>query len=175
MTLTELTRSLYAAQVEFAAHEEASAKLRAELARKVTSIKEAIGLQSAGLDEAKIVTAETVLFIDGLYSDGGADRASCVDDAIKQFATAAALGPYKDLWRNYFGTKRYDGWYGQRSDHPYGYGPKHGSIIFSVGVKNGLRKAQADLTADEVEACIYYLSNLERIQETRIAARQAAE
>lgn len=175
MTLTELTRSLYAAQAEFAAHEEAAAKQRGELASKVTAIKEAIGLQSASLDEAKIATAETLISISGLYSDGGTDRASCVADAIKQLATGAALGPYKDLWHNYFGTKRYDGWYGQRSDHPYGYGPKHGSIIFRVGVKDGLRKAQADLTADEVEACIYYLSNLERIQQTRIAARQAAE
>lgn len=175
MTLTELIKSLYVAQADVAAHDEAAAKKRAELTNKIASIKEAIGLQSAHLDQAKIATAETVLSISGLYSDGGTDRASCVADAIKQIATGAALGPYKDLWREYFGTKRYDGWYGQRSDHLYGYGPRHGSIIFRVGVRDGLRKKQAELSADEVEACVYYLTNLERIQDTRVAARQAAE
>jgi len=41
-------------------------------------------------------------------------------------------------------------------------GPRHGSIIFEIGLTKEAR--QRDLSAEETDAAIYYLVNLERIQ-----------
>ena len=93
-------------------------------------------------------------------------------DAIKQLASGKPVREhYGDLWRVFFGTKNYDQWSGQRCDCEYGCGPRHGSICFRIGLTDAARKRrQADLSADEVEAAIYYLVNLERVQEAERVA-----
>jgi hypothetical protein len=67
--------------------------------------------------------------------------------------------------KEYIGVKNYEGFIHQREDHKYGYGPRHGSIVFSVGLMPEVRKRLADggeLTEDEKDAAITYLLNLER-------------
>lgn len=127
----------------------------------------ALVMKANDLDIAKIDIAETIIRVSD-YSRGGSDRKSCIDDAIKQFATGKAESYYKDLWSVYFGTKNYDRWSGQRHDCQYGYGPRHGSTVFRIETTSAARtRKQSDLTADEVEAVIYYLLNIERIQDAR--------
>lgn len=115
-----------------------------------------------GLDLDKINLVETFMKV-GNFSKGGADRESVVSDAIKWFA----MGTFnsRDLMKDYFATKNYDGWLGQREDHRYGYGPRHGYIVFSIGLSEDVRNGKRTLTDSEKEAAIYYLLNLVKIQE----------
>ena len=176
MNLTTAFQELYDLRAALDHHTQAAAteaaRLRAEIQRRETTIATA----EAGLDAAKIALAKTIVFASD-YSRGGKDRASARADAIKQLASGRPVRKhYGDLWRVFFGTKNYDQWSGQRCDCEYGCGPRHGSICFRIGLTDAARKRrQADLSADEVEAAIYYLVNLERVQEAeRVAAAKAA-
>ena len=40
----------------------------------------------------------------------------------------------------YFGVKIYSGFGEQREDHEYGFGPKHGSTVFAVGLREPKRE-----------------------------------
>lgn len=121
-----------------------------------------ICLARDSIDYVKVQLAETIISVSKYTGEG--EQGSCVVDAIKQFSLGKPL-QYKDLWKEYFGTKDYDRWSSQRSDHTYGYGPRHGSTNFMIGIRTD--KKQVDLTADEVEAVIYYLTNLKNIQGTK--------
>lgn len=110
-----------------------------------------------GLDAAKIELADHVIYVRGDYERAGQDRAQCREDAIRELLAGGGR-----LRTEYCGTKSYDRWHGQWSCHPYGMGPSHGSIIFEIGMQRTVRGR--DLTADEIDAAVYYLRNLERIQ-----------
>ena len=55
-------------------------------------------------------------------------------------------------------------------------GPAHGSICFQVGIVRDVRenRKQSDLTPEEVEASIYYLTNIHRVQEAEARAKEQA-
>lgn len=110
-----------------------------------------------GLDTEKIALAETVITVVGSYTRHG-DQDSVVNEAMQDIANGG-----KRLATQFFGTKTYGRFYNQRSDHPYGYGPRHGSIVFRVGINRGRAKGEP-LSANEVEACLYYLAHLREIQ-----------
>lgn len=143
-----------------------------------------------GLDTGKIQCAERILLIRGLFAQAGQDKVSVLDDAVKWFVDGelyydtGAINYYKNLWTGYFGTKSYDAWHGQRTDCEYGMGPRHGSIIFMVGLQEDVRRRRQTantrvdpreaFSPEEREACIYYLTNLERIQTTQAQAKKDA-
>lgn len=110
-----------------------------------------------GLDAAKIELADHVIYVRGDYERAGQDRAQCREDAIRELLAGGGR-----LRTEYCGTKNYERWRGQLSGHPYGMGPRHGSIVFEIGMQRTVRGR--DLTADEIDAAVYYLRNLERIQ-----------
>lgn len=178
MELTKVAQQMHQLRKDLADHIEAAKKREAELRNQIREHANFLASTQIGLDLEKIKTATTIVYVRGEYARAGKDKESVIDDAIKQFATGTpARETYTDLWLSYFGTKDYDAWHGQRSDHKYGYGPSHGSIRFSVGIEAEIRKTrkQSDLTADEIEAAIYYLANIQRIQDAeRKAAEQAA-
>lgn len=81
-----------------------------------------------------------------------------VDAAIADLTAGATI-----LREQYIGVKNYEGFIHQREDHKYGFGPRHGSIVFSVGLTQAARKRLADggeLTNEETDAVIVYLHNL---------------
>jgi len=125
----------------------------------IVDCKSIIEVNKSGLDPAKISLAKQVVNVSGSYERAGKDRASVISDAIAWFATGESPS-YHQLDTAYFGTKNYASWHGQRSDHEWG-GPKHGSIIFKVE----LRDRAAKITPEQKEACIYYLANIEKIQQ----------
>lgn len=151
-------------------YEEKAAAESARLRSMITTEKTFLLRTEAGLDTAQIALAETVMYAWD-YARGGSDRDSARQDAIKWFTTGKA--GYRGLRHEYFGTKSYDRWHGQREDHEYGCGPRHGSMIFEIGLKREAR--DRELTAEEREACIYYCVNLERIQAITAAAKEAAQ
>jgi len=54
----------------------------------------------------------------------------------------------KSFSSGYFGIKNYAGFGDQREDHQYGMGPRHGSIVFSIGRTD--RDSTVKLGADEI-------------------------
>ena len=135
---------------------------------EVNRLNAEIALHGAGIDTAKVTLARTVLKVYGSYARGGQDRASVIRDAIDWLATGRCSA-YCGLDGADFGTKNYDRWSGQRSDHEWG-GPRHGSICFQIGLKD----RKAPLTDEQREAALYFLTNIEVIQAAEASAKEAA-
>jgi hypothetical protein len=177
MNLTEAAKTKFELQAELAAHIAASKQREAELRSGIEKASVVLASSASGIDHDKIALAKTVIYVRGLFEHGGRDRDSVIQDAIKQLSTGVAIREiFGDLWRVSFGTKNYAQWSGQRSDHDYGYGPKHGSICFAVGLTDSVRKEKkhSDLLPEEIEATVYYLTNIQRVQAAEEAAKQAA-
>lgn len=172
-TLTDAARKYHAAQG-------ALKKLLAETEKKAVGLRQEIKLSSeimalfeSGLDYDKINRAEHVVHVSDL-GNGATERRECIADAIKQFATGKPENGYQDLWTQYFGTKNYAHWRDQRVNCEYFMGPRHGSVVFRVETTAAARKrSQADLTPDEVEAAIYYLTRIEDIQKAKASVKAA--
>jgi hypothetical protein len=104
------------------------------------------GMVLKGFDIEKVKMAESVLAIYGLKNEY--DQ-SPVNQAIKDIAQGC-----ETISKMYFGVKNYSGYVHQGCNCEYGYGPTHGSIVFSVGLKN----PKIPLTEEQVECCLYYLN-----------------
>jgi hypothetical protein len=165
-TRTAATRELHDLRSALSSHLKEAAETETRLRSEIRAREAVLAMSASGIDHEKVALGRRVVSIYGTYAHGGQDRAGVIADAIKQLATGEPIRPeYGDLWRVTFGTKNYDGWRGQRSDHQYGYGPRHGSVCFSVGLTPEVRKGTpADLTPEQIEAAIYLLTNLERVQ-----------
>ena len=95
-----------------------------------------------------------------LDGNNGATRSKIVEDAKVELA-----GGGGKLWEQYLGAKNYDGFGDQREDHRYGYGPRHGSIVFSVGLAPEVRaRGVAFLQSEEIEDALYLLAALPTIE-----------
>lgn len=130
------------------------------------AVRHQIGNAKAGLDNDRIANALSILKLRGSYTNGGQDKASVIRDAVDWLATGKC-GAYRGLDELDFGTKSYDRWYGQRSDHEWG-GPRHGSIIFQIGLKD----RKAELTEDQRSDAIYFLLNIEAWESAKATSRQ---
>lgn len=149
-------------------HNEESAKRKQQLETELSTARERVLLCNAGLDEAKIAVARQVLYRSGKYANSP-QRKSAVQDMVDWLATGEKRTYYAPT-TGYFGVKNYSGFGDQREDHEYGFGPKHGSIVFAVG----LNERKRELTDDEREAALYYLINIDAIEAARTSAREAA-
>ena len=165
-SLTQTVQELADFRTALADHKAAADAEIARLTREIQARVKHLSLVEAGLDQDKIALARTVLRIRGTYAKAGEDRASVITDAINQLATGIPARPnYADLWLQNLGTKDYSGWHGQRCDCEDGMGPRHGSVIFSVGLHPSIRQRNPRaLTAEETEAAIYLLVRLESVQ-----------
>ena len=110
-----------------------------------------------GLDLDKIEIGKKVLSIKGNPYTHCQDTHMNGSNTLAKLAIADILDGCKHLRTEFFGQKRYAGFH-QRSDHRYGYGPSHGDIVESVG----LRDPNKELTEEEVEAAVYFLTVWER-------------
>lgn len=131
-----------------------------EESRLDSEIEELLRLENVaqeGLDIAKIQIAEDILDVRGnIY--GKTDWGSGVP-TIAELAIVDIAEDCEFMKSKYFGNKQYEGYY-QRCNSEYGYGPRHGSIIDRIGLKNPKTK----LTDDEKDACIYYIKNYNKIK-----------
>ncbi|WP_046111789.1 hypothetical protein [Aquincola tertiaricarbonis] len=146
-------------------------KTVAGIRRSLETVNAAILLATAGLDEAKLQLAESVLDVFSDYNNAGEDRALVLEQAVQLVLAKGSL-----LKVRFVGTKNYAHWHGQAVEIEYGYGPKHGWVIFRIGLHEAVRRRTGTelLTDDEVEAAVYYLRNLERIHAARRDAKAAA-
>jgi hypothetical protein len=109
-------------------------------------------LSDADFNTSYIQTAKSLINCSG-------NPHSLVDG--RRLTEAAALdiaNDCKHMRSMFFGNKRYEGFY-QSNDCQYGYGPRHGSTVDSIG----LIKKDHVFTEEEKTACIYYLNNYDKI------------
>jgi hypothetical protein len=151
-----------------AKHDAEAVAERKRLIAAHEAVRHQIGNAKAGLDNDRIANALSILKVYGSYTNGGQDKASVVRDAVDWLATGKCAA-YRGLDQLNFGTKSYDRWYGQRSDHEWG-GPAHGSIIFQIGLKD----RKTELTEEQRSDAIYFLLNIEAWEQARAKAREAA-
>lgn len=95
-------------------------------------------------------------------------------------ARLAIIRGGRSLLTRYIGMKRYDGFY-QREDHTYGYGPKHGSIVWRVGLTREVRERfyadpDATLTEDEQEVALALLgtADLDKVRARMLGEEERA-
>ncbi|PYY71211.1 hypothetical protein CRX42_07280 [Pseudomonas jessenii] len=138
---------------EIARHKKSIDAFKVELA----DANRLIAASADGIDVGVLKLAESVIEVRGSYDKAGDDRAYAVQKAIDDLANGA-----KNLKKAYVGTKQYAHWHGQFVECSYGMGPSHGSVIFSIGIRRS--ELGRDLTDGEIEASLYYLRNLQRIQ-----------
>ena len=171
MTLTETIKKVADLRNKLCAHEDTAKAKSSEMRSEIADLQRLINLDSALLDCAKINLAQSVIFVRGQYTHAGDERTSVISDAVHQIATGEKRG-YRGLDHENFGTKSYDRWHGQRCDCQSGMGPKHGSIIFQVGLRKDARDrgGVTALTDDEREATIYMLTRLEAVQSAEASA-----
>ena len=124
---------------------------RGALEAALTEMDRRMDQYLSGLDLRRATLAEALLAIEGQCSSES--RIHTVHLAIRDLASGA---PH--LRRGYYGVKQYAHFGDQEIHGDYGMGPKHGQIVFSVGLKPEARGR--DLTAEETDACLYYLGNL---------------
>ncbi|BDH62343.1 hypothetical protein MTP04_24730 [Lysinibacillus sp. PLM2] len=121
-----------------------------ELTKKINDYKRLKELSLNNFDLNKITIAESLLeFSRGFNRKNNGPIRHAIDDIVNDF---------RCLRKEYFGTKDYSGFVNQEVQCTYGYGPRHGYVVFSVGLKNGVR--QKEFTDEEKDACIYYLNHL---------------
>lgn len=104
----------------------------------------------ADLSMALLVAAAGTLAVHGAINES---RRDVVRDAKDQIIEGGGK-----LHREWFGTKNYAAWSDQRCDTRYGFGPSHGSIVFSIG----LRKPGAELSDEQIAGCLYALDCLDQ-------------
>lgn len=177
MDLTTAAKMKFKLQEELAKHISSAKDKEAQIRKEIELATIVLASSANGIDHDKISLAKNVIYVRGQYERAGSDRESVIQDAIKQLSTGIPPREiYGDLWRVSFGTKNYASWSGQRSDHEYGYGPKHGSICFEVGLVRSVRenKKYSDLLPEEIEAAIYYLTNIKLVQLSEKEAKDAS-
>jgi hypothetical protein len=106
----------------------------------------------------KINLAKSFIYVEGVDNIGQGESGSALNDAIKDFSEGV-----KYLRTRYIGCKQYDGFYMQRTDCEYGYGPRHGYIIFRIGLKD----TKHEFVDIEIDSCIYYIRKLKDDPEFR--------
>ena len=166
-TLVSLIAREQGVRARIKLHDEQATAERKRLEKALDDVRHNIGCAKAGLDNDRLENALGILKLSGSYARGGQDRASVIRDAVDWLSTGKCAA-YYGLDRADFGTKNYDRWAGQRSDHEWG-GPAHGSLVFQIGLKDRRR----ELTETERADAIYFLLNIEA-WETARAERIAA-
>jgi hypothetical protein len=151
MKLSELEVIYEGGIRELTAYVAESDAKRAAMVAGIAEAKRILGMALENVNVDHITIAESVLDMDG--TPGGMDSPSAIRDAIQCLANRK-----ESMRQTRYGCKSYDRWSDQRCDMEYGYGPSHGSIRFSIGLRQDARKR--DLTDAETDACIYLLEML---------------
>lgn len=112
-----------------------------------------LDLEKAGIDSDKVQLGLSVIEISPAKELVDTQKA-LIQDAISDLATGAPR-----LQKEYFGLKNYAHWTHQREHHSYGSGPKHGSIVFRVGLKS----PRTAPSPDQIEAALYVLLNADHV------------
>lgn len=175
MNIVALTRGKQLVENSIKQLEEEYLARRGALHIQLQELQEGIGVLAAGLDLDQIRTAEEVLTIRGNWAYCEAVNDQYHDEENQQVGRGVVRDAINDiangcgkLKKKAIGFKIYSGFGPQRCDCEYGYGPRHGSVVFAVHLVEKYRKDEV-LTEEQASACIYYLMNLKKIGQARAA------
>ena len=162
ITLQSVTLAIESIKKQIADEEEGHCTRMAHFNRDLEETIAWRDMLANKLDVDTIQRGLTVVEVDGRAST--AERRKVVAAACNELAQGGGK-----LSTAYLGTKNYEGYVDQSEDHKYGYCPKHGSIVFSVGLKPEfqLRRHPGDLSAEVINAALYVLNNLDAIQDAQ--------
>lgn len=122
---------------------------KATLDREIASLEVTKQLVLKNFIPEKIADAKQLLKVRGIRHFRYGDTRKAVLAAIDDIAHGVVK-----LRTKYIGCKNYDGFYCQREDHKYGYGPRHGSTVFEIG----LRDPSHTFSDYDIEVCLYFLN-----------------
>lgn len=111
--------------------------------------------ETDGINSNRIDNAKRFIYIEGLKKFGIGETGSCVNELISDIVN----DNYKIL-KNYYGCKNYEGFICQRSDHPYGYGPRHGYIVFRIKATQDFRRGEITPNEKDKNDILYMLENV---------------
>lgn len=121
-----------------------------------------IRIAESGFDADQLVIAQRVVNVKwigptGLRRDTNEVHA-CFNSARQAVREGGAV-----LLTSYLGVKAYDQFASQAVTCQYGYGPRHGSVWFSIGLQPEYwARAEKPLTEDEILAAVSYLTAVEQ-------------
>jgi len=123
-----------------------------EIISKISILEREKNIVLGGYNLNLLSVAEENLVVEGIQKYYDQENVvSCLNDAIRDISNGVVF-----LRKQFFGCKNYSQFICQRCDCEYGYGPKHGDIVFSIGLKNKNEK----FTENEIESMLYYLNML---------------
>jgi len=136
-------------------------QLDAERARLITESKKKIDQINKRLDELDILSSNITRYgIDTMKVGIALDLVDIKGEiketperikCVHRFRDRVAAND-KRIYNQYFGVKIYSGFGEQGEDHAFGFGPKHGNIVFSIGLKY---RANNELTEEQRDAIVY--------------------
>jgi len=146
MKLQQIESELIRLSDELKAENNRHEKTVKDYEKLIEETKRQKGIFLKGIELEKIKTAESVLNVRGLKDEYDED---CTRRAIRGIATNDG-----EIKKWYYGVKNYACYNHQACDCEYGMGPRHGEIVFSIG----LQEPNHELTEEETECCLYYLN-----------------
>jgi cell fate (sporulation/competence/biofilm development) regulator YmcA (YheA/YmcA/DUF963 family) len=129
--------------------------LNNELNKLETELK----MRYKGIQTDYINIAKEVLRVEGINRYGEGETKEMTEKAIQDI-----LDGFKRLDREYFGCKDYDRWSCQGVTCKYGYAPRHGSIVFRIGLTSKYERKADQITEKQINACLYYLRHLGQLK-----------
>lgn len=144
-------------------HEVRLAQMNAEL----VALQRKAAAMEAGVSASDYEVATEILYVK--WPAGDYRRRSGIGDAFDRAIGIIQNGGHW-LLHQFVGLKQYDRWSSQDSDHPYGYGPRHGHIWFEIGMMASARRSRLGmhpetdepLTPEEILACVRYLRAVQK-------------
>ncbi len=116
-----------------------------------------------GIDMERIDRAKKIIYVQGrvlgvrhgMRPDENRNnvRGKAVEDAKHDLCNACPK-----MYGAYIGVKNYDSFGDQREDHNYGMAPRHGHIVFQIGLTKEARTNK--VCGNEAEDALYFLSVL---------------
>ena len=158
-TLLEVNREITALKQEYNEHKMNFDKYTHDYKNKIKYLEDKLRLLQHNIDVRKIERGKALLLLQFPYNSNEHITYPIYESLIVA-AQDDLISGCKILKNQYIGQKRYEG-FDQRSDHKYGYGPKHGYIYQRIGLKH----PECDLSDDDIECCLYLLSNIDVIVE----------
>lgn len=111
------------------------------------------------IDISTYNNAKRFIEIKGLHRYGEGETSDVVRQLIHDISNNKL-----NILKQYYGAKDYAGFVCQASNHNYGYGPSHGSIVFSIRATDAWRKGEISPTDDDIDNILYVLENLKKIK-----------
>jgi hypothetical protein len=125
------------------------------LEKYIKKLQSKINLASNEEILEKIENVKDVLLLKGLKYSGRGDTESRLKEAIRTFS----LEP-KFFSTDYIGCKNYDRWTCQGVQFKYGMGPRHGSVVFEIGLKRDYRRIDIEEYIDDILSVLNYVQSL---------------